>query len=144
MWRQILVAVLVVMVFLWIDTGRRDPISHEAFEPDTYALTNTIMKTLEQKGVRFASNGVKNVTPIDVVMDKPRNENMMQTLIGATPAFVSRASARLRIITRGGDIVLTPTFVVQGRGETRVASQRDASLGIYTVATSVRDRLTSG
>lgn len=139
MFRSIIVVVLIVMAFLWIDIGT----SREAFEPDTYALTNTITRTLKQKGVRFAPNGVKSVTPIDVQMDKPRNENMMQTLMGRTPAFVSRASARLRIVTRGGDVVLTPTFVVQGRGETRVASQRDASLGIAAISKAVNDRLTS-
>lgn len=135
----VIIFVLVVLSILWIDPLKSKT---EAFEPDPYALTTKITQTLRDRGVRLAPNGIRNVTPIDVTMDKPVSDSMIGVVFGGSPAFTSRASARLRIITRGGDTILTPTFTVQGKGETRVASQRDASTGLMQIAASVRQRLT--
>jgi hypothetical protein len=138
MQRYAIVAILLLLVILWIDVTRT-----EAFEPESETLAMDITRTLAQRGVRFAPNGVTGVVARDVTIGAAEYTNMMGVVFGSRPAFVSRATARLDIQTRGGDTIITPTFAVDGRGETRVESRRDAQKGIDSVVAHVKSRLSS-
>jgi hypothetical protein len=138
MQRYAIVAILVLLAILWIDVTRS-----EAFEPDDETLAMDITRTLAQRGVRFAPNGVTGVVARDVTIGPAEYTNMMGVVFGSRPAFVSRATARLDIKTKGGDTIITPTFAIDGRGETRAESRRDAQVGIESVVAHVRSRLSS-
>lgn len=138
MQRYTIVAILLLLAILWIDVTRS-----EAFEPDDETLAMDITKTLRQRGVRFAPNGVMSVTARDVTIGPAEYTNMMGVVFGRRPAFVARATARLDIKTQGGDTIITPTFTVDGRGETRAESRRDAQVGIERVVARVESRLSS-
>jgi hypothetical protein len=138
MQRYAIVAILLLLVILWIDVTRSEP-----FEPDDETLAMDITRTLAQRGVRFAPNGVTGVTARDVRIGAAEYTNMMGVVFGRRPVFVSRATARLDIKTRGGDTIITPTFAIDGRGETRAESRRDAQMGIDSVVARVQSRLSS-
>jgi hypothetical protein len=136
MQRYAIVAILVLLAILWIDVTRSEP-----FEPDDETLAMEITRTLAQRGVRFAPNGVMGVAARDVTIGPAEYTNMMGVVFGSRPAFVTRATARLDIKTQGGDTIITPTFTIDGRGETRAESRRDAQMGIERVVAHVRSRL---
>jgi hypothetical protein len=138
MQRYAIVAILVLLAILWIDVTRSEP-----FEPDDETLAMEITRTLAQRGVRFAPNGVMGVTARDVTIGPAEYTNMMGVVFGSRPAFVSRVTARLDIKTQGGDTIITPTFTIDGHGETRAASRRDAQVGIERVVARVESRLSS-
>jgi len=138
MQRYVIVAILLLLIILWIDVTRSEP-----FEPDDETLAMEITRTLKQRGVRFAPNGVTGVAARDVTIGAAEYTNMMGVVFGSRPAFVSRATARLDIKTKGGDTIITPTFTIDGRGETRAESRRDAQTGIESVVARVQSRLSS-